>query len=106
MPLYDDVAFNRMYSAVSGAMVNSKAEPTTTGMGFSTLDHGRLLIWLKLVGADDPALAPRTQKIVSRLNMSRLVRRRHLPGDEIPPQPGARRPHLKRALCRPQQAAG
>ena len=74
MPLYDKAAFNRMYSAKNGAMVDSKAEPSMTGMGFSTLDHGRLLIWLKLVAESDPTFAPRAQAIVSRLDMRRLVR--------------------------------
>lgn len=105
MPLYDDVAFNRMYSAVSGAMVNSKAEPTTTGMGFSTLDHGRLLIWLKLVGDDDPAFAPRARKIVSRLNMSRLVRGGYLLGEEILANRGEHRAYQEGRVGYEQYAA-
>ena len=82
-PLYDNAAFNRMYSALTGAMVDSKAQPTTIGMGWSALDHGRLFIWLKLVGNDDPAFAARTQAIVSRLNMSRLVKDGYMQGEEI-----------------------
>ncbi len=82
-PLYDNAAFNRMYSALTGAMVDSKAQPTTVGMGWSALDHGRLFIWLKLVGNDDPAFAARTQAIVSRLNMSRLVKDGYMQGEEI-----------------------
>ena len=83
MPLYDKAAFNRMYSAKNGAMVDSKAEPSTKGMGFSTLDHGRLLIWLKLVAESDPTFAPRAQAIVSRLDMRRLVKDGYLQGEEI-----------------------
>ena len=82
-PLYDNAAFNRMYSALTGAMVDSKAQPTTVGMGWSALDHGRLFIWLKLVGNDDHAFSARTQAIVSRLNMSRLVKDGYMQGEEI-----------------------
>jgi hypothetical protein len=82
-PLYGNAAFNRMYSAQTGAMVDSKAAPTTVGMGWSALDHGRLLVWLKLVGNDDPSFAPRTQAIVSRLNMARLVKDGYMQGEEI-----------------------
>lgn len=82
-PLFDNAAFNRMYSAQTGAMVDSKAQPTAIGMGWSALDHGRLFVWLKLVGNDDPAFAPRTQAIVSRLNMGRLVKDGYMQGEEI-----------------------
>ena len=82
-PLYDNAAFNRMYSAQTGAMVDSKAQPTTIGMGWSALDHGRLFVWLKLVGNDDPAFAARTQAIVTRLNMARLVKDGYMQGEEI-----------------------
>ena len=82
-PLYDNAAFNRMYSAKTGLMVDSKAEPTTVGMGWSALDHGRLFVWLKLVGNDEAAFAPRTQAIVSRLDMARLVKDGYMQGEEI-----------------------
>ena len=83
MPLYDKVAFNRMYSAKNGAMVDSKAEVSATGMGWSALDHGRLFVWLKLVGESDPSFAPRAQAIVSRLDMNRLVKDGYMQGEEL-----------------------
>ncbi len=81
--LYDDAAFNRLYSAQTGAMVDAKGESSKVGMGWSGLDHGRLFVWLKLVANDDPAFAPRAQALVSKLNMSRLVKSGYMQGEEI-----------------------
>ena len=83
IPLFDNVAFNRMYSAQTGAMVDSKAVVSKVGMGYSSLDHGRLLIWLKLVGESEPGFAPRAQAIVSRLDMTRIVKDGYMQGEEI-----------------------
>jgi hypothetical protein len=83
LKLYDNAAFNRMYSAQTGALVDSKGEVSTVGMGWSGLDHGRLFVWLKLVADDNPAFAPRAKALVSKLNMTRLVRSGYMQGEEI-----------------------
>ena len=103
--LYDGAAFNRMYSAQTGAMVDSKAEPSTVGMGWSALDHGRLFVWLKLVGNDDPKFAPRTQAIVSRLDMSRLVKNGYMQGEEISAKTGVHRAYQEGRVGYEQYAA-
>ena len=104
-PLYDNAAFNRMYSAQSGAMVDSKAQPSTIGMGWSALDHGRLFVWLKLVSDDNPAFAARTQAIVSRLNMSRLVKDGYMQGEEISAKTGEHRAYQEGRVGYEQYAA-
>lgn len=81
--LFDHAAFNRMYSARTGAMVDSKAVASTVGMGWSSLDHGRLLIWLKLVAERDSAFAPRANAIVARLDMSRIVKDGYMHGESV-----------------------
>ena len=103
--LYDNAAFNRMYSAQTGAMVDSKAEPSTVGMGWSALDHGRLFVWLKLVGNDDPKFAPRAQAIVSRLDMSRLVKNGYMQGEEISAKTGVHRAYQEGRVGYEQYAA-
>ena len=105
MPLYDKAAFNRMYSANSGAMVDSKAEPSKTGMGWSALDHGRLLIWLKLVGDTDPALGKQTQAIVARLDMARLVKNGYMQGEEISAKTNTQRAYQEGRVGYEQYAA-
>ena len=83
LTLYDNAAFNRLYSAQTGEMVDSKAQPSTVGMGWSALDHGRFFVWLKLVAKDDPTFAGRIQAIVSKLDMARLVKSGYMQGEEI-----------------------
>ncbi|MBA3670990.1 MAG: DUF3131 domain-containing protein [Gemmatimonadaceae bacterium] len=81
--LYDYQAFNRMYGALDGAMVDHNAKPSTRGMGFSALDHGRLFIWLKLVANDDPEFAPRAKAIVDRVNKERMTSGGYMQGESI-----------------------
>ena len=105
MPLYDSAAFNRMYSAQNGAMVDSKAQASKIGMGWSALDHGRLLIWLKLISINDPAVAARTSAIVSRLDMSRLVKNGYMQGEEISAKTGTHREYQEGRVGYEQYAA-
>lgn len=105
MPLYDGAAFNRMYSAVNGKMVDSKAQPSEEGMGWSALDHGRLFVWLKLVGNDDPSFAKRAEAIVARLNMNRLVKDGYMWGEEISAKSGRHRAYQEGRVGYEQYAA-
>lgn len=83
LALYDNAAYNRMYDARNGAMVDAKAEPSTIGMGWSALDHGRFLVWMKIVAQDDPTFAKRIEAVVARLDMNRLVKDGYMQGEEI-----------------------
>ena len=105
MPLYEGVAFNRMYSALTGALVDSKAQVSKTGMGWSALDHGRLLIWLKLIGINDPAVAARASAIVARLDMSRIVKDGYMQGEEISSKTGLHRAYQEGRVGYEQYAA-
>ena len=105
LPLYDNAAFNRLYSARTGAMVNNKAQPSRTGMGWSALDHGRLLLWLKLVSLNEPAFAPRANAIVARLDMSRLVKNGYMQGEELLLKTGKRRVYQEGRVGYEQYAA-
>lgn len=105
MPLYDNAAFNRLYSARNGAMVNSRAERSKVGMGWSALDHGRLFVWLKLVAETDPSFATRAQAIVARLDMSRLVKNGYMQGEEILARSNKRRVYQEGRVGYEQYAA-
>jgi hypothetical protein len=83
LALYDNAAFNRMYSATTGAMVDNNAKVSKVGGGWSALDHGRLLVWLKIIGNSDPQFGQRTQALINRLDMSRIVRDGYMQGEEI-----------------------
>ena len=87
MPLYDSTALNKMYGVESGRMVDRKEQPTREGYGWSALDHGRLLTWLKIVGTDT-AYSARTQAIVARLRLDRLIVDGYLRGQDLHPRYG------------------
>jgi hypothetical protein len=86
LPLFDNAAFNKLYASENGAMVDRKNAHTSTGYGWSVVDHGRLLVWLKLVGTTDPGFASRAQAIVSRLSMGRVIEGGYLVGEDTDPK--------------------
>lgn len=83
VPLYDDAGFNKLYDAKSGAMIGRNEQRTSNGYGWSTLDTGRLLIWLKIIEQSDPSLAPAVQQVVSRLSLKKMVHDGYLQGRDI-----------------------
>ena len=85
MPLYDRAAYNKLYASITGAMVDRKNARSEQGYGWSVLDHGRLLTWLKILGTNDTTYTARAQAVVSRLDMSRLVRDGYLQGEDLNP---------------------
>ena len=89
MPMFEDSAFNKLYDAKSGAMTGRDQERSHVGYGWSAIDLGRLLVWLKLVGNRDPVVAPMTQQIVARLVMPALVQDGYLQGRDADPKSGA-----------------
>ncbi|HVX41629.1 MAG TPA: DUF3131 domain-containing protein [Gemmatimonadaceae bacterium] len=82
-PLYDGKAFNKLYDARSGSMVGRNEERSSSGYGWSTLDTGRLLIWLKILAQSDPTLAPLAEQVVSRLKLDAMVHDGYLQGRDI-----------------------
>jgi hypothetical protein len=84
MRRYDSTAFNKMYSAETGEMVDRATHPSTQGYGWSAIDHGRLLIWLKIIGTDS-AFTARTDSIARRIDMRRLVVDGYLRGQDLNP---------------------
>lgn len=80
--LYNGVAFGRNYDANTGELVGLDQKPSPTGTGYSSIDIGRLLIWLKILSAD-PQLAPMAKQVASRLNGNALIRNGYLLGEQI-----------------------
>jgi ankyrin repeat protein len=81
--LYDGAAFNKVYSTRTGAMTTHGGDPSTKGYGWSALDIGRLLVWLKVLAVNQPAYAADAEKIVKRLSMNRLVEGGYLRGEDL-----------------------
>jgi len=81
--LYDNAAFNKLYAARSGSMVDRDNKVSTRGYGWSALDLGRFLVWMAIVAKTDPALAPQVQRVVGRLKLDRLIKDEYLMGANV-----------------------
>lgn len=73
--LFENAAFNRIYDAKTGRMVDnaSPAKLSTVGAGYSSVDMGRLLIWLRVISLRQPKYASQATQIVRRLNFKKLL---------------------------------
>lgn len=105
MPLYDGAAFNKLYDAGTGAMVDRQTHRTTQGYGWSAVDLGRLLTWLKIIAVSDPQFEPQARQIVSRLAMNQIVRDGYLYGRDIDPTTGQKQDYVEGRIGYEQYAA-
>lgn len=88
--LFDRAAFNRIYDAKTGRMVDNAGKISSTGAGWSSVDIGRLLIWLRIVSVKQPKYAPLANQIVKRLDMSKLLNGGFLQGLDLNAKTGKR----------------
>ena len=88
--LFDRTAFNRIYDAKTGRMVDNASKISNIGAGWSSVDIGRLLIWLRILSVKQPKYAPLATQIVRRLNMSKLLNDGYLQGVDVDPKTGKR----------------
>lgn len=86
LPLFDGITYNKNYSTTTGrpAGLNDRdSSVTERGYGWSSVDLGRLLIWLGIVADEHPRFAPQIARIVARSNFRDLVRDGYLEGGEL-----------------------
>jgi hypothetical protein len=83
MDLYDNVAFNKAYDARTGRMVDRRDRPSTRGYGWSVLDLGRLLSWLRIVHQETPQHASAVHRVVRRLDFDAMVADGYLMGGNL-----------------------
>ena len=72
MPLYNNELPNREYSTKTGKMVDLRNRPSNKGSGWSAIDIGRLLIWLKITQEWYPELKEGVLEVVKRWHFNRL----------------------------------
>lgn len=73
LQLFDGAAFNKFYSLRSGVMVGRDNRLSRRGHGWSAMDLGRLLLWLKIVATRHPVFADDATAVVGRLVRERVV---------------------------------
>jgi hypothetical protein len=105
--LFDDGAFNKNYATATGRMAgrNGREDAAGNGYGWSALDLGRLLLWLKIIAHNQPQYAGEIQQIVDRLDMRRLVEGGYLRGEDLSPENGRKRRYQEGKLGYEQYAA-
>lgn len=78
--LYNNELPNREYDWRTGGMRDIHSEPSRRGSGWSALDLGRLLIWLKIIESWYPDYAQTTENIVKRWKFERACQNHELNG--------------------------
>jgi hypothetical protein len=105
MPLFDGAAYNKFYDSQTGRMVGRDLRPSSKGVGWSALDMGRFLVWLRIVAVNHPQHMAQATAIVNRLDMRRLIKGGYIQGEDIAPRSGVRRMYQEGKMGYEQYAA-
>ncbi|MCG8460683.1 MAG: DUF3131 domain-containing protein [Holophagales bacterium] len=89
IPLFDDRLPNKSYNTVSLRMVDYDNNETSTGIGWSAIDIGRLLVPLNILVWRYPTHGDKAAEVIARWDFASVVRDGTLYGADI--QDGARR---------------
>jgi hypothetical protein len=84
--LFDDVAFNKMYSTRTGQIAGRPGQESTTrerGYGWSVMDLGRLMAVLRVIDQTQPQYRDLMTQIVNRLDYDRLIQGGYLRGEDL-----------------------
>jgi hypothetical protein len=104
MPLFEGRAFNKNYSTERATMVDRDNRDATRGTSVTVTDMGRLLIWLKIIQANQPQYAPAVDSVVKRFDLGRFVDGGYLYGQAIDSR-GRLQPYQEGRLGYEQYAA-
>lgn len=74
LPLFEGSLPNKSYNTLDASMADYNNQPTETGIGWSAIDIGRLLVPLNIVVWNYPSHTPEVKKILKRWRFDRLVR--------------------------------
>lgn len=83
LPLFDGKLPNKAYDTRSLRMVDYANEETERGIGWSALDVARLLLGLRVLETEFPALGPDIRRIVAEWDLAELTRNGRLYGMHI-----------------------
>lgn len=83
MPLYKNWLPNREYSTKTGLPSGRLSQSESNGNGWSALDIGRLLIWLKILCQQHPELEPEIVKLIGHWKLDKAVHKGTLYGAKL-----------------------
>lgn len=103
--LFRNAAYNKLYDARTGDAVDRTTRPDLEGYGWSAIDLGRLLLWLRIVAHRTPSLAADAEAVVRRLDAAQLVGDGYLQGADLDPRSGTLRRYPEGRIGYEQYAA-
>jgi hypothetical protein len=74
LPLFEGAVFNKNYSVRRGTTAGRQDQRSDSGRGWSAVDVGRLLLWLKIVAERDGEAAEPARAVARRVDAARVVR--------------------------------
>jgi hypothetical protein len=83
--LFNNEAPNKVYNTLSGEMVDYKNQPSSEGIGVSTLDLGRLTSWLNILACLHPKHAIAARNIITRWKFCNLIKEGQMNGLALDP---------------------
>jgi hypothetical protein len=83
MPLYDNALPNREINVDSLSLLDISSRLSTRGSGWSALDMGRILIWLRILHNWYPELRSELDALVQRWDLARIVPVDELRGEAV-----------------------
>lgn len=82
LPLYDGVAYHKIYTVADGVMVDGAGRPSRRGYAWSATDLGRFLVWLAIIARNDTVHAAAAARIAERMDYDRIVRDGYMWGED------------------------
>lgn len=79
-PLVDGITYNKDYATRTGVLPTRAERPLAHG--WSAIDLGRFLVWLKIVAVNQPQYAQDVQAIVNRTDFGRVIQGGYLHGEQ------------------------
>jgi hypothetical protein len=102
--LYNGRVFNKAYDTRNGAMLDARGQ-AGHGMGWSSTDLGRLLLWLKIVAEGSPKMRDVAQAAVRRNDFSQVVKDGYFWGEDFNGKGGTRHTYQEGRIGYEQYAA-
>jgi hypothetical protein len=103
--LFDDIGFNKEYATGNGQIIGIERTPSTKGFGTSATDVGRLLLWLRIIAANDTAHRALATRVANRVVKDEYIRDGYLMGRQVSRRDGRIRPFQEGRIGYEQYAA-
>ena len=105
LPLFEDIGFNKEYQVETGRQIGISRRPSSRGYGISATDHGRLLLWLRIVADRHPQHRAAATRVATRLDLEEFEDDGYLVGRQVSRRTGRTRAFQEGRIGYEQYAA-